>query len=202
MAVNTNKLAAATAVVAAFSMLATPVQAHDRWRGRHHDRVDTGDVIAGVLVLGAIAAIAGAGKRNREERYPSPDDNPNYRTPGQYGRSESRGMDRAVDMCVGEVESRSSRVGTVDTASRTGEGWHVAGVLEGGASYACWIDSGGRLSDVEIGDASEAGYDAPTDDQWDDDNYARAREAQNAAPPLPPEDDGRYDTAQAPDFTQ
>ena len=68
MALKTNKLAAATAVAAALSLLATPVSARDYYgRYRHHDNgIDTGDVIAGVVLLGAIAAIAGAADRHND----------------------------------------------------------------------------------------------------------------------------------------
>ena len=95
MALTTHKLAAATAVAAAFSMLAAPAAAidlprpvaaqaydgdalnaerHRRWRRDRND-IDAGDVVAGVVILGAIAAIAGAAKNRRdrgpyEERYP------------------------------------------------------------------------------------------------------------------------------------
>ena len=90
MALKTTKPAprffSATAVAAAFSLLATPaaavelprpvaVQAHDgdalnperhrRWR-RDRDDIDAGDVVAGVVILGAIAAIAGAAKNRRD----------------------------------------------------------------------------------------------------------------------------------------
>jgi hypothetical protein len=211
MALKTNKLAAATAVAAAFSMLATPVQARShRWH--HRDRVDAGDVIGGVLVLGAIAAIASAASnRYRADRYPGRypdprDGDARYQAPRGDDRFESRGMDRAVDMCVGEVEQRSARVDTVDNASRDADGWAISGALENGASYSCRIGNDGRISDVRVG-GREAGYDAPadngSDDQWSDEDYARARTAQNdVPPPLPPEDDGRYDTSDAPDFDQ
>ena len=69
-------------------MAATPALARDRsWGGydegghwgRHHDRVDAGDIFAGVLILGGIAAIASAAsnsskaKRERSRDYQYPD---------------------------------------------------------------------------------------------------------------------------------
>ncbi len=225
MALNTNKLAAATAVAAAFSLLATPAAAvdlprpvaaqaydgdalnaerHRRWR-RDRDDIDAGDVVAGVVILGAIAAIAGAAKnRNREryeERYPRPDEDYGYRTPGEYERSDSRGIDRAVDMCVGEVERGSERVGSVDSATRSAEGWHVSGELENGTAYSCTIGNDGRISDVSVGSYGygSAPAEAVEDGEYDDDYYSRARENQRSAEPV---DDGRYETAQAPDFAQ
>ena len=218
MALETRPLAAATALAAAFSLLATPVvaaelptpaaaKAYDgdagnvnrdrRWR-RHRDRdgVDAGDVIAGVLILGAIAAIADASssnKRERQERYPDAD----YRSPNETGRFESRGMDRAVEMCVAEIESGGERVGTVDAAQRDADGWQVSGELERGAPYSCRIGNDGQISDVGVNGAFESyGYGAAPaerleDGSYDDDYYARARSGQ---------DDDRYETTEAPDF--
>src|SRR5688572_16153246 len=224
MALTTHNLAAATAVAAAFSLLATPVAAvdlprpatveaydgevlnaerHRRWR-RDRDRIDAGDVVARVLVLGASAAIAGAAKNSRdreryEDRYPRPDEDAGYRTPGQYERSDSRGIDRAVDMCVGEVERGADRVGTVDSASRSADGWHVSGELEGGAPYSCTIGNDGRIGDVFVGDPGVAA--APG--QWDDEVYEKARADQQGTEPIDGDpDDGRYETARAPDFAQ
>ena len=228
MALKTNKLAAATAVAAAFCLLGTPVAAvdlprpaatkvydgdagnaerHRRWR-RGND-IDAGDVVAGVVLLGVIAAIAGAGKNNRdrdrdryEQRYPIPDEDAGYRTPGQYERADSRGIDRAVDMCVGEVERGEDRVGTVDSATRSAEGWHVSGELEGGAPYSCTIGNDGQIGDVFVGDREVAAV-SDADGQWDDEAYAKARADQPWVEPVDGDlGDGRYETAQAPDFAQ
>lgn len=208
MALRTNKLAAATAVAAAFSLLATPAAAaelpikralevhnaeagtvysrkRDRWRHRgRDDDIDLGDILTGVLILGGIAAIAGAADKDEPEpyRYPEPAADVNH---GAQGRFESRGMDRAVDMCVAEVENRGERVGSVDSAARTGEGWHVAGALDGGSSYACWIGNDGQISDVEVGGGYSASADAPADGQWSDEAYAKARAEHGMAQPYP-----------------
>lgn len=205
MALRTNKLAAATAVAAAFSMvspapaaaveLPRPVTAkafdgdaldaeRDRRRrwGRHRDNgIDAGDVLAGVLILGGIAAIASAASKERaEDRYPAryPDD-VRYGTPSSEGRFESRGIDRAVDMCVREVERGQGYVAGVDSANRDAEGWRVAGELESGASFWCTIDNSGRISGVG---GSGTAYGEPVEDlQYDDDYYVRARAAQDGA---------------------
>ena len=194
-----------------------------RYRGR--DRIDAGDVIAGVLILGTIAAVASAGNRDRDrvERRPPPfpDDNYRYRS-GEYDR-DGRGLDRAVDMCVDEIERGSDRVGEVDGANRTGEGWSVSGALESGAGFTCRIDNMGRIRAVDIGGA-RAAFEPAEDRQYDDDVYARARMAQAGTyaepgvlsegepdtrpewnpepPPLPSGDDGRYSASQAPDFEE
>ena len=233
MALTTHKLAAATAVAAAFSLLAPPAAAvdlprpaaaqaydgdalnaerHRRWRRDRND-IDAGDVVAGVVILGAIAAIAGAAKNRRdreryEERYPRPGEDYGYRTPGGYERSDSRGIDRAVDMCVGEVEralrqAQGERVGSVDSATRSGEGWHISGELENGSTYSCTIGNDGRISDVDLGSYGYGSVpaEATPDGEYGDDYYSRARENQRSAEPAV-EGDGRYETAQAPDFAQ
>jgi hypothetical protein len=223
MILKTNKIAAATAAAAAFSLLATPVAAadlprpvaaqvhdgdalnaerHRRWR-RDRDDIDAGDVVAGVVILGAIAAIAGAAKNRRDrDRYERPYPDADY----GYQRPDSRGIDRAVDMCVGEVERGQERVGSVDSATRSGEGWHVSGELESGAAYSCTIGNDGRISDVNVGSYGygTAPAEAVPDGQYGDDYYSRARENQRSAEPTVDGDldDGRYEAAQAPDFAQ
>ena len=172
------------------SLLVTPVAAHAGWgdgRGRHHrDRgVDTGDVIAGVLVLGAIAAIVGSSNSRdddrREQRYPEPDyrsrnetrpaANANYQT--------SRGMDSAVSMCVDQIERGDARVDSVDNAARTSDGWRVSGVLDSGSGWNCWIDNDGRIREVDLA-GGNGGYSAAASGggQLSDEAYARARAAQ------------------------
>lgn len=185
-----------------------------RWGGRHRGGgIDTGDVIAGVLILGGIAAIASAAsnssKRQREaerypdyrdrdyrdEDYPSPDRPYDYRgdRDDSSGYPAGRGMDRAADMCVREVERRE-QVEDVDNVARTADGWRVEGSLRNGREFSCEIGNDGRIGDVRL-DRSIAG--ASSDDrQWQDGDYARARE-QGAGRDG---DDGRYRTADVPDF--
>jgi hypothetical protein len=227
------RFASAGALLAAVSMAATSLAAADfprtvapvsagvlstngvnsqdrRWHRR--DRVDGGDVVAGVLVVGAIAAIASAAsnaKREREYRYPQgyPARVPSYdyrSGPGDSRYDQGRGIDRAVDMCAREVE-RNSRVESVDGVERSGDGWRVTGRLANGDPFACSVGSDGRIGAVDYGSRG-----AVTDRQWDDDRYAAARRAQDvtAAPSYPggpvgdevDADDGRYDTAATPDF--
>ena len=234
MSLHLNKFAAATAVAAAFSLLAAPAAAvdlprpvkaeawdgdaqnaeRDRRRRWHRDRndIDAGDVVAGVVILGAIAAIAGAAKSRRDrERYednlPPPDEDYGYRAPGGYERADGRGIDRAVDMCVGEVERDAERVGTVDSATRSADGWHVSGELEGGAGYSCTIGNDGQIRDVNLGNYGygTAPAEAVEGGEYDDDYYARARQSQGSGDADLGDyrdDDGRYEAAQAPDFAQ
>lgn len=66
-----SRTAASLAVLAALSLTATPVLAreyYNGWRHRHHgDGVDGGDVLAGLLVVGGIAAIAAAASSTNDK---------------------------------------------------------------------------------------------------------------------------------------
>ena len=198
---------ASVAASAVFDSAATNADGYRRWR--HRDRVDAGDVIAGVLVLGTIAAVASAASKAKQDRtyrypqrYPYPDRPYDYRSRPLDSRYDGRGLDGAVDTCVREVE-RNGAVDAVDRAERTGTGWHVSGRTRGGAPFDCTIGSDGRIEAIDM-----SGRGAVNDGQWDDDRYAAARAAQDgaAAPAYPggpignEADDGRYDAAAAPDF--
>lgn len=141
----------------------------------HRDRgIDSGDVLAGVLIIGGIAAIASAaskanrdreGRDVRDERYPQsryPDsrypDNRDWRErdsdyaarrgSDSAGRSDWRGagnIDGAVSACVAEVERGERRVGTVEGVNRETDGWRVDGQLEDGRAFSCIADAEGRI---------------------------------------------------------
>ena len=111
--------AAASTLVAA-----TPADARDRGydrgydRGRGHDGIYAGDVIAGALIIGGIAAIASAGSRN--DRYGRYDDR---RYGGRYDRgygyndggngyyNNGYNSRRAVDQCVQAARRDAGRYG-------------------------------------------------------------------------------------------
>ncbi|MXO66092.1 hypothetical protein [Altericroceibacterium endophyticum] len=143
---------------------------YDRYRGhrRHRGGIRTGDVIAGVAVLGAIAAIAASSSKNdrndRDTRQPYPPQRSDARYPSNSGY-ESKGLDRAADICAARVEQENGRIGSVDEVNRNVTGWQVAGTMDNGRDWTCWIDSNGRVSDVEIGTSGRWGADnAPADD--------------------------------------
>ena len=180
------------------------VQDH-RWDGRggyryygrghrHHDGIDAGDVLAGVLILGGIAAIASAASnanKNRDYRDQDyrdgdyrdrnyPDDRNDYRGGEQDSYSTGRGIDDAVDSCVGEIE-RKDQVDSVEGVQRSAGGWAVDGTLRDGRSFTCTIDGSGQVRGIEYG----RGFDRRSETsggQWGDDEYARARESQQDAP--------------------
>lgn len=157
---------------------------HRRWYDR--DRVDAGDVIGGLLVIGTIAAVASAaskatrGDRYRDRDYRDRDYRSDYR-PYDSRLGESRGLQNAADMCAREVD-RDRRVGTIDGVVRSSSGWQVTGSLRTGEPFTCSIGNDGRIQSVEYGRGGFSGADR----QWDDERYAAARAAHDGAvPPYP-----------------
>lgn len=168
-----TRIGAGLASLAALSLAATPALARDwGWGGyRHHDRgIDAGDVFAGVLILGGIAAIASAASKSKKEREQRRDED--YRYPydqrdqdyernenrGYDGRgadtrpdwSESRGINAAIDRCANEVERGDRRIESIDSVNREGEGWRVAGRVDGGKDFSCTIDRDGRIRNIDL----------------------------------------------------
>ncbi len=158
----------------------------DRYRyRRHHNRIDAGDVIGGLLVIGAIAAVASAvSKPSQPRSYPPqyPYRSSDYRGDSRY--TGAQGIDRAADMCVREVE-RDARVSGVDAISRSGDGWLVSGTLYNGDGFTCRVGRDGRIDDVSYGGrgAFQSNSTQQEDSQWSDDRYTAAWG--NAAPAAP-----------------
>ena len=150
------------------------------WGGRHRDHDDTGWIVGGIIGLGVIAAIAASAsnknKRDRDARYRDRDyrdneyrdsrdyrDGRDYRDDSsryddRYGQRgdqgyrsySSRGIDSAVDNCVSEVERGSTRVDSVDTVGRDGDGWRIDGRINGGRPFSCSVSGNGRIRSMTI----------------------------------------------------
>lgn len=174
------------------------------WRGgwRGHRRVDAGDVIAGVLILGGIAAVASAANNNRRrdrevvvvERdrrdydrrdYDWREDRRRFDPRDRRGDNGTRGLDNAVDQCVDEIQ-RDVRVDSVNSVDRTARGWVVTGSLFNGSGFTCAIDNNGRIDAIEYGDFRGAAYDparagGQADGQYDDTTYLAARRTMDDA---------------------
>lgn len=127
----------ATAVLGAMTLAgATPLQARDR------DGISTGDVIAGALIIGGIAAVASAASNDRDG-YGYRDNNyrygdNNYRN-NRYGHGNSRA---AIERCVRAVERDARRAGyryadvtEIRDVDRERRGWEVTGRLVVDAGY-------------------------------------------------------------------
>ena len=177
MANKFKRSAAVLALAASASMVATPAMARGwggGWGGhaRHHDRIDGGDVLAGTLIVGGLAAIASAASKAARQqgdyRQPQPryrEEAPRYREEApryreevpRYGEADDRpewrdgtGIDGAVNRCIDELNRGRNRVGEVESVNRDGGGWRVAGTTTGDSSFSCVIDRDGRIRSVSV----------------------------------------------------
>lgn len=151
MTTKTNRLASgkmarlALGAVAATALTAasvTPAMARD-----HYDRdgISAGEIIAGAVVIGGIAALAGAfdGDRDRYDRYDYRDgyrgDRYDYRGGYAYGINPRT----AVERCVRAAENQARRYGgyryadviDVRDIDRTRGGYRVRGRIDVGGGY-------------------------------------------------------------------
>ena len=212
-----NRFAAASALAAALSLAATPATArgYHHWHRWHHDGIDGGDVLAGALIIGGIAAIASAANRQDKADHEPVAPPPVPQDRQEYGYGEAAGdtgLDRAADMCADAVERGPNRVDSVDNVTRDRDGWSVSGALEDGAGFSCRIGNDGQVQGVNVAgpraDLDRERYgnrdeppppqaEAETDDAPAVDN----RPVWHGDQPQPQRgDDGRYSTSQAPDF--
>lgn len=114
-----TKAAIGAATAGAMLMSATPATARDR-----HDRdgISAGEIIAGAVVIGGLAAILSSGDNDRYDRNNRYNDRGRYDDArygygydyNRYGNSRS-----AVSQCVRAVERGSSRYGRTDVTQVT-----------------------------------------------------------------------------------
>ena len=172
----TSLTTAAAIVLTSVGLSAVPAEArgrHGGWGYRHHDRISTGDVLGGLLIIGTIAAIASSVSKDKRDRAPDyrydppyraddrqevpryEPDAPNDAAPGAYGRGEVES--RAADACSWAVEDEMGDDARVDDIAGTepnNGGWYVTGTAsraDGEArSFGCSY-RGGRVVDVSFG---------------------------------------------------
>lgn len=144
-----SKALVATAAAGAMAVTsASPAFARD---GRHDGGVSTGDVIAGALVIGGIAAVAAAASsgRDRDSGY----ERAGYGYDRDYGRGYGHGYDRnwngsprmVIEQCVRAAERGASRyshgradVTDVRDVRETRWGYEVRGRIAVNASGHDW----------------------------------------------------------------
>lgn len=190
-----NKPNSTAALLAIFSLLATPVAAAEQpraasqrpvdaapptaddgmtaewrrgYRYRRNRGVDLGDVLTGVLIIGGIAAVADAARDAERERARRERD---Y----EYERRDRRDADRyardisaseAAETCLEESE-RFGDVDDFDLVRRTGDGWRVEGRMADGTPFACEIDADGRVRELGRGSVGDAAYSYREDAGYD-----------------------------------
>lgn len=223
-----NRFTATAAIAAVFSMTAASASAIDlphaagpakvqawdenantaengrhRHRHRHGGGIDGGDILAGVLILGGIAAVASAvenGKDREYRDYPPPpppqggyegryEERYEYRGAPQYdGAGSSSGLGRAADICTDAIERTIEPVGSVDSVRRGAEGWDVDGTLRDGSPFTCTIGNDGQIRDIQTNrsyDGAAYGADEPAYDGTGEDNRPYYDEQSSV--------DGQYD---------
>ncbi|QJB69195.1 hypothetical protein [Parasphingorhabdus halotolerans] len=134
---------------------------------RHRDRIDGGDVLAGILIIGGIAAIASAASKNKtDRRYEDRDtrdrdyrsDNQRYDDRRSDSRSADRGagsVDQAINVCSNAAEQRAgsdARVSEIRSVTKDGNGWRVEGDLSNSEerTFLCGSTEG-RVDFVQLG---------------------------------------------------
>ncbi len=174
----TTLAAAAAVVITSVGVSVTPAEARSRhggWGYRHHDRVSTGDVLGGLLIIGTIAAIASSVSKDKRERAPDYRYDPPYRDNQRYDdrdtdyvppieespdtRAYGNGdvESRAADACGWAVEAEmgdDARVDSITDTQPNNGGWYVTGTASRSdndvRSFGCSYQ-GGRVIDVSFG---------------------------------------------------
>jgi hypothetical protein len=130
MKILTKSLLGAGAAAAALVSTAAPAEARDRYRDR--DSISAGEVIAGAVMLGGLAAVLSAGKNARyQDGYDRGGDNNGYSYNTNNGSSRA-----AINQCINQVENQSGgysrfNVTQIRSIERTRYGYRVLGILEG-----------------------------------------------------------------------
>ena len=130
---------------------ASPAMADDRY-DRDRDGISAGEVIAGAVVLGGLAAILSSGNDDRYDRY----DRRGYR--GDYRGGYANNGRYAVEQCVREVERYAQRrtgsraeVYEIRDVDRERRGYEVKGRLAVRDDYRYRDRRGWRGSDYRRG---------------------------------------------------
>jgi hypothetical protein len=160
----TKTLLGAGAAAAALVSVTVPAQARDRHdRNRDRDSISAGEIIAGAVVLGGLAAVLSSGNNGRNDRRGYDDRYEDNRAGYNYDIRNGSGR-AAINQCVASVErwangySRSD-VTQVRSIERTRFGYRVQGnvvVQDGGRGR---YENNYHGNDRFGGNAYQRGYD-------------------------------------------
>lgn len=165
-----TKTLGATAAAAALTLGASTPAFADRGRG-HDDGISLGDVIAGAVIIGGIAAILSAG--DDDDRYY--EGSRGYGYDGRYQGQRGGNGRAAVERCVAAVEQQAgygygyANVTEIRDVERTRYGLKVKGRLQVSQSYGrygdtdngkftCYVERG-RVTNVDISGIDNRRYD-------------------------------------------
>ena len=138
--ISVRKMIATVAAAALVATSVTPAFAGGRSygygyggkykHGRYYkrNRLDTGDVIGILAVVGLVAAIASSGKSKRREREAGV-----YNDSGPYKRGAINSENDAVDACALAAEDRAGKMSSVREVTKVSaidDGWDIAGTIE------------------------------------------------------------------------
>ena len=124
-----TKAALCTAAAGAMAFTSAAPAEAQRYRDRDNDGISAGEVIAGALIIGGIAAIASASNKDRD-RYRD------HRYRDNYYRSNGNPR-RAINKCVRVAENQARRAGyrfanvvDINRVRDTRRGWNITGRIE------------------------------------------------------------------------
>ncbi len=164
------KTIAATTAAGAMAVSAVPAYANEH----HRDKIGAGEIIAGAVVIGGLAAILASkkDKRHHDVKYDR-GYNHNYRSRGFNNNRFKRqrvgfhrnGSRNAINQCVRQTEHKASYLGYADVTNirdikRTRYGYRIKGnilVTKGNGykkysdhgRFTCYVDSG-KVSEVKL----------------------------------------------------
>lgn len=132
-------VAAGAMALATFAVSATPAMADDRHRDR--DGIGAGEIIAGAVIIGGIAALAGAFDGDKDRYYNDRYYNDRHYNDRRYNNSynyRSRGnAQAAIERCVYAAENQARRAGyryanvtQIRDVDRERRGFEVEGRIE------------------------------------------------------------------------
>ncbi|HJS10797.1 hypothetical protein [Sphingopyxis sp.] len=144
----TSLTTAAAIVLTSVGLSAVPAEArgrhHGGWGYRDRDHISTGEVLGGLFVIGAIAAIASSVGKDKRERAPDYRYEPPYRGDDQRQEVPRYEPDAQDDVTPGAYDRGEGAYGR-------GEGAYGRGEAEGRAADACsWAVEGEMGDDARV----------------------------------------------------
>jgi hypothetical protein len=127
-----SKALIGTVAAGAMALSASPAAARDR----HDDGIDAGDIIAGALVIGGIAAVASSIGNNRgyDRTYGGPyygDNNGRYDNRYGYDYNRYGNSRQAVQQCINAAQRSAygARVTDIRSIDRKRDGYRIKGTV-------------------------------------------------------------------------